>query len=113
MEITKEIVEKFLKSHIFSFQPNQQKLCYPKLERIFNRMAQNKKFDPVKEGNGKIVEGHHRYLCSEILSKNIEFKKGGVNMSHQTDYSWNEIIIEDVEWDSEWELMYYEKKFDK
>ena len=76
MEITKEIVENFLKSHVFSFQPNQQKLCYPKLERIFNRMAKDREFDPVKEGNGKIVEGHHRYLCSEILARNIEMKKG-------------------------------------
>jgi hypothetical protein len=111
VEISKEIVEHFLKSHDFSLQPNQNKLCYPKLERIFNRMAQGRDFDPIKEGHGKIIEGHHRYLCSEFLSINIEKKKGGINMSHQTDYSWSEIIIEDCEWDSEWELIYYQKKY--
>lgn len=112
MEITKKIIETFLKSHDFSFQPNQLKLCYPKLERICRRMAKGKEFPPVKEGNGKIIEGHHRYLCSEILSNNIEVKKGGVNISHQTYYSWNEVLIEDSEWDTEWELTYYQKKYD-
>ena len=112
MKITKEIVEEFLKSHVFSYQPNQYKLCYPKLERIFNRMAQDKDFSPVKEGNGKIIEGHHRYVCSEILSKNIETVKGGINLSQQTNYSWSEIILDDNDWDTDWELRFYQRKYD-
>lgn len=112
MVITKQIVEDFLKSHDFPFQPNQHKLSYPKLERIFNRMVQNKDFPAIKEANGKIVEGHHRYLCSEILSKEIETIKGGVNISQQNNYVWSEITIEDIDWDNDWEKRKYQKEFD-
>lgn len=112
MEITKEIVEEFLKSHNFLYEPNQHKLCYPKLERIFKRMSENKVFSPIKIGNGKIIEGHHRYICSEILSKDIEVTKGGINLSQKVNFVWSEVVIEDIEWDKDWELRFYRKEFD-
>lgn len=112
MILTRIFVEEFLKKHDFAFQPNQQKLCYPKLERIYNRMALSKNFPPIKYGNGKIIEGHHRYICSEILSIDIDFIKGGVNLSFENDYFWKDILIENNEWDSDAKLEDYKIEFD-
>lgn len=112
MEFTKEILIAFLQTHNFEFEPNQTKLCFPKLSRIHSRMANGKIFPPIKVGNGKIVEGHHRYICAQILKINIEIGKGGVNFSLQNDYVWSNIIVEDIDWDQPWELKRYQKDYD-
>lgn len=75
-------------------------------------MLNNKFFRPIKEANGKIVEGHHRYVCSEILTKKIEIIKEGINISMETNYSWSEVIIEENDWDSECDLKSYQRKYD-
>jgi hypothetical protein len=64
VSFTKEILIAFLQSHKFDLDPNQHKLCFPKLARIYARMARGKDFPPIKIANRKIVEGHHICLFS-------------------------------------------------
>ena len=109
MAFTKQILIAFLQSHKFDFNPNQHKLCFPKLERIYSRMENGKIFPPIKVGNGKIIEGHHRYICSQILKTDIEITNGGINLSQQNNYTWHEIIVEEIDWDKPWELRRYKK----
>lgn len=75
-------------------------------------MANGKKFPAIKVGNGKIVEGHHRYICSQILEIDIEITKGGINLSLQNNYVWEEILIDDFDWDQPWDLKRYQKDYD-
>ena len=110
--LTKEILIAFLQSHKFDFDPNQHKLCFPKLARIYARMASGRDFPAIKVGNGKIVEGHHRYICSQILKIEIETARGGINMSQQNEYTWAAIIVDDIDWDKPWELRRYQKDYD-
>lgn len=112
MDITKEQFESFLQSHTFPLSPNQNKLSYPKLLRIFKRMVNNKPFTAIKVGEEKIIDGHHRYVCAEFLSKDLETTEGGVNISHEVDLSWKEILIEDEDWDHEEDLKAYTDEFD-
>lgn len=111
--ITKKEVEEFLKSHNFPYQPNQHKICFPKLERIYERMAKDKVFPAIKIGNGKIIEGHHRYICSEMLGKELAVVKGGINLSQTETFVWTEIIVEDAEWDFDWEIRLHQRNFDQ
>lgn len=112
MAFTKEILIAFLQSHNFNFEPNQHKLCFPKLKRIYVRMASGKNFPAIKVGNGKIVEGHHRYICSQILDIDIEIANGGVNISHQNSFVWKGVIVDDIDWDHPWELRKFQKDYD-
>ena len=75
-------------------------------------MSNDNSFSPITEANGKIVEGHHRYVCSEILTKKMEIIKGGINISMETNYLWSEVIIEENDWDSECDLKLYVKEYD-
>jgi hypothetical protein len=112
MQINKKTFEKFIKDHSFYYLPSQSKLSYPKLERILKRMMNDKELPPIKIANGKIIEGHHRYLCAEYLKKEIAYVKGGVNHTPQIEYFWSEILIEDIDWDQEQDRKLYEKQYD-
>ncbi len=70
MQINKKTFEKFIKDHSFYYLPSQSKLSYPKLERILKRMMNDKELPPIKIANGKIIEGHHRYLCGIPQKRN-------------------------------------------
>ena len=75
-------------------------------------MFNDRYFRPIKIANEKIIEGHHRYVCSEILIKKMEIIKGGINISMETNYSWSGVIVEENDWDSECDLKLYEKEYD-
>lgn len=112
MILTKEIVEELLKENSFEYVSSQKKICYPKLERIFRRLSEGKDLHPIKFAENRIVEGHHRYLCSILLKKTIEMVKGGNNLSHKISYPWNQVMIDEIDWDSPDEINKYQKLFD-
>ncbi len=63
------------------------------------------KFDEIKECEGLIIDGHHRYL-SALITK---FEIGSVP-SHKTSatmqYNWKDIEFDENDWDTDSKIIY-------
>ncbi|NER13529.1 hypothetical protein GWK08_08785 [Leptobacterium flavescens] len=99
-EITLEDIRSLLDSGSLELIAIQREVCLPILQRIYRKMKFGIKFENIRVNNSRIVDGHHRYICS-ILS-NIEI---GINdwpiSSTVVNYSWNEVIINEEDYESQ------------
>lgn len=69
--ITIEQLKDFLKSGNFKLQPTQNKLCYPIIRRICHKMNAGVHFENINVDKELLINGHHRYICSQCLKKSI------------------------------------------
>jgi len=67
IEITYEEVEKLLLEATFDHQPGQIEISFPIIQRIHRRLQQGNSFSAIKTRSGRIVDGHHRYICHKLL----------------------------------------------
>lgn len=111
-EITIQEVQEFLLSNNFQLKPNQKEVSFPVIKRIYKRLKKGKTFSPIKVSEGKIIDGHHRFICLIILGKNIEEVPGGNNISADIDFKWSEVKVVTDDYDSEEEIENYIKKYD-
>ena len=97
-EIDLEIVNKLLNSNTLDLIATQEALCLPILQRIYKKMKIGIQFDGIKVNDSRIVDGHHRYICSQLAEFEIEHIDWEIAKS-SVDYDWS--IIEVVEEDYE------------
>ncbi|MBO6829709.1 hypothetical protein [Allomuricauda sp.] len=97
-EIDLEIVNKLLNSNSLDLTATQEALCLPILQRIYKKMKIGIQFDGIKVNDSRIVDGHHRYICSQLAEFEIELIEWEIAKS-SVDYDWS--IIEVVEEDYE------------
>lgn len=111
-EITEEEVKQFLKETIFDHQPGQKEISFPVIQRIHRRLQQGNSFSGIKVCDGRIVDGHHRYICHKLLDINPETVPGGaINVA--INYVWAKINLTDADYDSEEDKVDYEERYDK
>jgi len=113
LKIDKEAVEKFLKETDFDLKPSQGKVSFPIIERIYRRLQNGHAFGSIHISKGKIVDGHHRYICLKLLGYTIEYTSGGQNTSVGKDYEWKNITIDTDDYDSSHYRDIYTERYDR
>lgn len=111
-DITKEEVEKFLSENNFEYVPNQGAVSFPKLQRICTRLSQGKDLSSIKVADGKIMDGHHRFICSKLLGVKINIVPGAKNHT-DVEYRWETMELHSIDYDTQDEIDNYVKEFDQ
>ncbi|KQO20603.1 hypothetical protein ASF10_16135 [Flavobacterium sp. Leaf82] len=112
IEITYEEVKEFLLETEFSYQPGQIEISFPILKRIHRRLQQGNSFNAIKIISGRIVDGHHRYICHQLLDLIPETITGGANSS-QVKVTWKEINLTRVDYDDAHTRRLFAERYDK
>lgn len=98
-EITLKNVKDLLESGSLEFIATQEAVCLPILQRIYKKMKIGIKFEGIKIKGSRIVDGHHRYICSE-LSK-IEITKYNWDIASAIeDCIWSEVTIREYDYET-------------
>jgi hypothetical protein len=104
-EITEEIIKEFLKEKELEYLPTHNKLSLPIINRIYKKMINGIKFEIVKVNENIIIDGHHRYISSELAKSEIE-KTSYPKTSATIVYSWNDVVFVNEEWDTDYKILY-------
>jgi hypothetical protein len=112
IEITYEEVEKFLIETEFDYEPGQIEISFPIIQRIHKRLQQGNSFSVIKTRNGRIVDGHHRYICHKLLALMPETADGGAN-SHQVEFVWRNVNLTIDDYDDEDARARFAERYDK
>jgi uncharacterized protein (DUF1015 family) len=104
-EITEEIIKEFLKEKELEYLPTHNKLSLPIINRIYKKMINEIKFEIVKVNENIIIDGHHRYISSELAKSEIE-KTSYPKTSATIVYSWNDVVFVNEEWDTDYKILY-------
>ncbi|RZJ71276.1 hypothetical protein [Flavobacterium sp.] len=110
-EITFEEVKRFLQETEFDHQPGQIEISFPILQRIHRRLQQGNSFSAIKTRNGRIVDGHHRYICHKLLNIVPETNVGGAN-THQIEFEWKMINLTPDDYDDEDSAKRFVERYD-
>jgi hypothetical protein len=98
-KITSEIIKEYISNNEIRCDPTHHQLCVPIINRIYQKMVHNLKFDDIKICDNLIIDGHHRYISSLLARKAI-----GNVPTHKTSatkiYKWKEIEFVNAEWDT-------------
>ena len=97
--VTIEELRVFLQSGIFELQPTQKKLCFPIIRRIYHKMKIGVQFDNINIDKELLINGHHRYICSQLLKKSIT-TNAWASPSEIIVHKWAEIEIDPDDWES-------------
>ena len=104
-QITIEYITNFIKENEIKLTSTHHKLCVPIINRLCQKMWSGIKFDEIKECEGLIIDGHHRYLSSLITKIEV-----GVVPSHKTSatvqYNWVDIEFDENDWDTDSKISY-------
>ncbi len=103
--ITPEFIRTFIKSNSFSFLPTQPKLCVPIIFRMCQKMKNDIRFDEIKVCDNLIIEGHHRYLSSLIMSFEIG-KVSSLYTSATKATTWDLMELVEEDWDTAAKIAY-------
>jgi hypothetical protein len=72
IEITEETIKEFLKVKKLNYLPTHNKLSLPIINRIYKKMINGIKFEAVKVNGDFIIDGHHRYIRTELAKNEIK-----------------------------------------
>lgn len=112
IEITQEEVEKFLIETKFDHEPGQIEISFPILQRIHRRLQQGLSFGAIKISNGRIVDGHHRYICHKLLNLDIETTVGGTNTKY-VEFVWSKVNLTADDYDDDDARKWFAKRYDR
>ena len=104
IEITDKTIKAFLENNELQYLPTQGKLSLPIINRIYKKMLFGIKFDIIKVNDNVIIDGHHRYISSELAKTVIE-KMTYPRTSATIEYSWNDVHFVNEEWDTEYRIL--------
>ena len=104
-KITEEIIRDFLKENKLEYLPTHNKLSLSIINRIYKKMINGIKFEIIKINENFIIDGHHRYISSELAKKEIE-KTVYPKSSATIEYSWNDVQFVSEEWDTDYKILY-------
>ncbi|MCP2025806.1 hypothetical protein L1276_000946 [Flavobacterium sp. HSC-32F16] len=111
-EITYEEVQKFLLETEFDHMPGQIEISFPIIQRIHRRLQQGSSFSEIKLSGERIVDGHHRYICHQLLGMKSKTTIGGAN-SHKVEFVWGDVHLTDIDYDDEEARQRFEERYDK
>lgn len=112
IEITYEEVERFLLETEFDHQPGQIEISFPIIQRIHRRLQQGSSFSAIKTRGGRIVDGHHRYICHKLLELEAETTIGGGNNT-QVEFVWADVNLTRDDYDDEDARQRFAERYDQ
>lgn len=99
-------VKELLNSDILKRIATQQKLSFPILERLYQKMRSGIAFENIHVVADRIVDGHHRYVSAGLAGIDLGTTEWEIGNS-AINYAWDEVIIEDKDWDTTGEIEHY------
>lgn len=108
-KITSAYLIEFIKNTALPFQPSQNRLCLPIINRICRKMSGGLKFDHIKVYENLVLDGHHRYLSAQIQ----ENKLGNVpsnKTSATLEYNWADVLFDENDWDTPEKIQYLNER---
>lgn len=100
MEITKAVISEFLQNNKLEFKSTHKRLSLPIINRIYKKMKHQIKFEDIKVYENLIINGHHRYISSELAKFSIG-KSEYIKTSAKLEYNWNVVEFVDEDWDTQ------------
>jgi len=101
--ISFEEFQKFLKAHEFELRASHNKLCFPIVKRLCQKMSLGVEFEAIKVERESIVNGHHRYVASILVNSKLERVPWTAPKS-MTHCTWNKIALDANDWESDLEI---------
>ncbi len=101
-------IQQFLKEGHFELEPSQRRLCLPILKRIIDKLQRGARFTAIHVADGKIVNGHHRYISYTFLKLPIEITNWTKNQGQES-ITWDQVIIDEADWDTPEEIEDHER----
>ncbi len=108
-EINLKTVEDLLKSGSLELGAIQNEICLPILQRIYKKMKLGIEFDNIRVRDSRIVNGHHRYICSILSKTEIGIDKWAIP-STAVDYDWSSITIVEIDYENEDQIREHNKR---
>ncbi len=100
-EINLKTVEDLLKSDSLELvATNQGAINLPILQRINKKMKLGIKFDNIRVNDSRIVNGHHRYICSILSETEIGIDEWAIG-STAVDYEWSCFTVVEADYEDE------------
>ncbi|TXN35712.1 hypothetical protein FVB32_14155 [Flagellimonas hymeniacidonis] len=91
-EITLKNVRDLLESGTLELVATQDAINLPILQRIYKKMKIGIEFANIRVKGSRIVDGHHRYICSELSKTKIGQNDWQIS-STAVDCSWRDVNI--------------------
>ena len=104
-EITLETIEELFQSGSLDLIATQPGVCLPMLQRIGKKMQLGIQFDNIRVNQSRIVDGHHRYICSRILNIDIEINNNYPIPSTAENHDWKDLVIDEFDYETEDEIL--------
>jgi len=102
--ISKEFIHKFIKENKIDLKSTHGKLCFPIINRIYQKMLVGIKFPSIKIDDNLIIDGHHRYLASLLANTDLETIPSN-KTSATIVYDWNEVVFDVNDWDTDAKIL--------
>lgn len=99
-EITLKTVEVLVKSGSLELSATQGAINLPILQRIYKKMKLGIRFDNIRVNNSRIIDGHHRYICSILSETQIGTDEWGIG-STAVDHEWSTITVVEIDYENE------------
>jgi len=98
-EITLKNVKDLLESGSLELIATQDAVCLPILQRIYKKMKIGIKFEGIKIKDSRIVDGHHRYICSELSKREIS-SYGWEIAPTAVNFDWKAVNIREYDYET-------------
>jgi hypothetical protein len=108
-EITKEYLQEFVKKRNINLKSSQTKLSILIIKRIVKKMQFGIEFSDIKVVDDLIIDGHHRFIASQILEKqlnNIPYNKTSATKIVE----WKSVNFENIDWDNADDIRKYNER---
>jgi hypothetical protein len=104
--LSHEEVADFLRNANLELLPRQSKLSLPILQRIHFKMKVGVDFSAIQVCENIIVNGHHRYICAEILNLQLDQTSWALPL-HSTFGNWQDVEITPDDFDDYAQIVLY------
>lgn len=96
MSISKEQIKDFILGNDLNLVATQKSISAPIINRIYRKMICKVKFNGIKVVDGCIIDGHHRYIASQLADFNIE-KIPWIRPDVKENIDWKLVVITDLD----------------
>ena len=103
-EISLKTIQELIESGSLDLIATQPGVCLPMLQRIHKKMKAGIEFDSIRVNESRIVDGHHRYVCSKLLGMEIEINDNYPIPSTSENHEWKGIVIDEFDHETEEEI---------
>jgi hypothetical protein len=99
-QISLDDVMALINSSNFELQSTHDKLCFPIIARMYKKMTIGIKFSGIDVCEGMIINGHHRYLASQLAGIQLDFNPyNKTSATKLTD--WKSVVLVEEDWYTE------------